>query len=206
MNRDLRDRFDGAVGGDPGVPPGVLAMAAITEGSRMRRRHRIVSGVMATAVVLTAGGVAAANLPWDRADPAAPQRVTVAAAMMPASAPSCALEPVDHDATDLAVFLDAGTTAAQRTALDTALADDDRVSAVQFETREQAHQKFRIRWAHEPDLLAVARTEDFPESFRVRLTSPAHDAAVRQRYAGMAGVRLIIGRSCSPDAPVGGTL
>ncbi|MEU4158000.1 permease-like cell division protein FtsX [Actinoplanes sp. NPDC026670] len=203
MNRDLRDRFDGAVGGDPGVPPGELAMAAIAEGSRIRRRTRIAAGV-ATGLVLVAGGAAGAALPWGAPDPAAPAPETIAAAMLPVSAPTCSERPVDENATDLAVFLATGATDGQRAEVEAAVHDDARVDVVVFESRDSAYERFADLWADSPDFVAALDVREFPESFRLRLVSPEQDAAVRGRLAALPGVSQIIGHTCPKSAPVGG--
>lgn len=204
MHRDLRDRFDGAFAGDPGVPPGELAVAAIAEGGRMRRRRRTVVAGVATGLVLLAGGVAGANLPW-AADPAGPPPpTTIAAAMLPVSSPSCSTRPVDTGATDLAVFLTPEATDRQRAAVDAAVHDDTRVAIVVFESRQSAYERFTELWADSPDFVAAVDPRDLPESFRLRLVSPEQDAAVRARFAAMPGVTQIIGHVCPASAPVGG--
>jgi hypothetical protein len=197
VQRDLREHFELAVSDDPGVPPGEMARAAITDGGRMRRRRNQLAAAGMVAVV---GAVTGLGLATAGGTPEPP--VTVAAAMAPVSAPSCTQRPVESDATDVMIFLDS----AQREVLQNALEADPRVDALSFESREQAYEKFRSRWAHEPDLIAAVSAGQFPEAFRLRLVSAAQYTALRADYATAAGVEQIIGRKCSPDAPVGGTL
>ncbi|GIF39478.1 permease-like cell division protein FtsX [Actinoplanes xinjiangensis] len=205
MDGHLRDRFEQATAGDPGAPPGELALAAITEGGRIRRRrHRLVAAGVAAGLVLAAGGLTAANLPWGAADRTATPPVTIAAAMVPVSAPSCSQSPVEDHATDLAVFLATEATDRQRDAVAAAVRDDARVDAVVFESRAEAYQRFATLWADSPDFVAAINADDLPESFRLRLTDPEHDAALRARFAAMPGVAQILGHRCPTDAPVGG--
>ncbi|MEU4419065.1 permease-like cell division protein FtsX [Actinoplanes sp. NPDC024001] len=198
MNLHLRDQFDRAVSDDPGAALDEMASAAMVEGGRLRRRRtrRVVLGV-AGGMVAVVGALTAVNLP---SDPSAP--VTVAAAMMPPTAPSCVQHPVEVGANHAVVFVEAS----QQAAVGEALRGDPRVDALEFESRALAYERFRDRWAQEPDLLAAVSAEQFPESFRVRLVDAGQFAAFRERYAAMAGVDQIIGRKCGQDAPVGGVL
>lgn len=196
MDANLRDHFDRAVGDDPGDDPGTMAHVAIAARRRTRRRQRAVAlvGVVAalgTAAVLSTGGE---------------EPPTLTQAMMLVAAPSCSEEPVERDATDVALFLDDAVTGPQRSALAAALAGDDRVGAHSFETREQAYQRFRVLWADSPDFVAAVDVDQIPESFRLRLTDPGRYAALRDDYAAMAGVGQIVGRVCPVSAPVGGIL
>ncbi|WP_328475532.1 permease-like cell division protein FtsX [Actinoplanes sp. NBC_00393] len=197
MQRDLREHFELAVSDDPGVPPGEMARAAISDGGRMRRRRHQLAAAGMVAVVGAVAGLGLAT-----ADRASEPPVTIAAAMAPVSAPSCTERPVESDATDVMIFLDSG----HRQVLQNALEADARVDALSFESREQAYEKFRSRWAHEPDLIAAVSADRFPEAFRLRLVSPAQYTAFRADFATADGVEQIIGRRCTPDAPVGGVL
>lgn len=206
MERQLREHFERSVGEDPGVAPDEMARAAIFDGVRLRRRRsRLAAAGMAAGVVIAIGTAAGLNLEVGSPTPAGPP-VSVAAAMAPVAAPSCQRQAVERDATDAVIFLTAALTDQQRAALRTALSDDPRVAALIFESREQAYQKFRTRWAQNPDLLAAVTADQFPESFRLRLATASQYTAVRSRYARMEGVEQVIGRSCAKNAPVGGSL
>ena len=200
MTQNLRDHFDRAVDDDPGAALDEMADAAITEVGRSRRRRRQVAVGVAAGVVVAVGLVT--GLTPGAADPP----VTVAAAMMPVTAPSCVQEPVDTGVTDVAVFLAATATGAQRSALHAELRADPRVGTLLFEGREQAFQRFRARYAQHPDLIDAVAVDRFPESFRLRLRDGDRYAHFRSRYATMGGVGQIVGRRCAPDAPVGGIL
>lgn len=206
MDMNLREHFDRAVSDDPGFDPGDMAHAAIAGGRRMRRRRgQMVAAGVAAGVVTVLGAVAGLN---QLSEPPRPRSstVTIAAAMMPVAAPSCSVKPVDRDATDVVIFLTAGVTDRQQSALKSALADDARVHTLQFENRGEAYQRFRMLWANNPDLVAAVSADQFPESFRLRLADASKYDALRTQYAAMDGVELIIGRICQPSAPVGGIL
>jgi cell division transport system permease protein len=207
---DLRDHFDRAVSDDPGAALEDMADAAIAEGGRLRRRRNQraaigVAAAVAAGVVVVIGTVAGLNLSPNAPKSAVPP-VTLAAAMMPVTAPSCRHDPVDADATDVVIFLAAEVTDVQRSALDTALRDDPRVDAMMFENREEAYQRFRTRFAQYPDFLAAVSAAQLPESFRMRLGAAEQYTEFRLQYATMDGVGQISGRRCTKDAPVGGIL
>lgn len=206
MERRLREHFERSVGEDPGVASEEMARAAIFEGVHLRRRRsRLAAAGVAAGVVVAIGTAAGLNLEVRSPTPSGPT-VTVAAAMAPVTAPSCQRQPVERDATDAVIYLTAESTNQQRAVLTTALSDDPRIDALIFESREQAHQRFRTRWAQNPDLLAAVTADQFPESFRLRLSAASQYTAVHSQYASMDGVELVIGRICAKDAPVGGSL
>ena len=195
---DLREHFERAVDDDPGADPGVMAHAAIVRGGQVRRRRRQVAGA-AGGVLAVLGVVAGLNLP-SQAEPA----VTVAAAMRPPAAPSCSVDPVERDATDVAIFLKSDTSGPQQAALASALGEDARVGTVVFESRSAAYEKFRRLWADSPDFVDAVSPKDLPESFRVRLVDAAQFTAFHSDYAAMDGVQDIVGRICLVGAAVGG--
>jgi hypothetical protein len=193
VERHLRDHFDRAVDDDPGVAPGYLARAAIAEGVRLRRRrnHRAVAAA-ATGLAVVIGVAAGLSLP-----PGHP------ATDRPAVASSCTARPVERDATDVAIFLKAGISDAQRTAILAALSADPQVKSLVFAGHGDAYERFQQLWADKPQTDLVT-ADHIAESFRVRLVVPAQYTAFRSRYATMAGVDEVVGRRCPVDAPVGG--
>ncbi|MFF0372966.1 permease-like cell division protein FtsX [Actinoplanes missouriensis] len=204
MTPTLRDHFDRAVGDDPGAALGDLARTAILDGGRLRRRRQLVTAGVAAGLVaiLGAGAGAAVSLRDDTARPP----ITLAAAMMPRTAPACVPHPVDTDATDAAVFLTDELTGGRASAVETALRADPRVAAVEFESRAEAYRKFTALWADSPDFVAAVDPAQIPESFRLRLVEPGQYTALQADYSAMPGVQLVSGRRCTADAPVGGLL
>jgi hypothetical protein len=206
VDQNLREHFDRAVSDDPGAAPGEMAQAAIIEGGRLRRRrNRLGVAGVAAGVVAAVGAVAGMNTVLAGPEPVERPSTTIAAAMMPVAAQSCT-EPVETGATDVAVFLDAGLPAGQRSALESALNDDPRVATLVFENRAQAYERFRARWAHAPDFVAAVSPDSVPESFRLRLANASQYTALRAQYAAIDGVSQVVGRVCPVDAPVGGVL
>ncbi|GLY99179.1 permease-like cell division protein FtsX [Actinoplanes sp. NBRC 103695] len=206
MEQHLRDQFDRAVGDDPGAPLDEMATAAIAAGTRLReRRHYWVPAGVAAGVLVVVGAVAGLTLPLDASKSDEPP-VTVAAAMVPMTAPACLKRPVETDVTDAVVFLTPEVTDVQRAALDTALSQDPGLAARSYESREDAFRRFQIRWKDNPDLVKAVTPYELPESFRLRLRAAEQFTALRDRYASMGGVQEIIGRKCAAGAPIGGVL
>ncbi|BCJ46154.1 hypothetical protein GCM10010168_51030 [Actinoplanes ianthinogenes] len=208
MDASMRRHFDRAAGDGPGFDPGEMAQSAIAEVGRVRRRRRqwAAIGGSAAGVVAVLGVVAALSLPSGGAGPQTGPGPAAAAMWQPAAAPSCSAQPVAEDATDVAIFLTDRATEGQRAALHTALGADLRISALEYETREQAYERFKALYADSPDFVQAVDRDSIPASFRLRLTDPARFADFRERYAAMPGVAQIVGRVCEPGAPVGGTL
>ncbi len=145
------------------------------------------------------GVMAGLGLPSDAEPP-----VTVAAAMMPLAAPSCSVNPVESDATDVALFLDGDVSGRERSALASALDEDPRVATVFFQDRSAAYEKFRELWADSPDFVAAVSPQDLPESFRLRLVNASQFTSFRSDYLGEDGVHDVLGRICPVGAAVGG--
>ncbi|HEV7208779.1 MAG TPA: permease-like cell division protein FtsX [Mycobacteriales bacterium] len=90
---------------------------------------------------------------------------------------------------EVAVYLKADVTAAERDALRTMLTSDPRVARVQYESHEQALAKFKSEFAGQKDLVnSVSGPEALPESFRVKLKNPKEYTVIASKYGGVAGV------------------
>nr|BFE74093.1 hypothetical protein GCM10020092_073940 [Actinoplanes digitatis] len=113
---------------------------------------------------------------------------------------------MERDATDVGIFLGAGTTEGQRSAVASSLGNDGRVAAMHYESRAEAFERFKKLWADDPDFVASVSADQLPPSFRVRLADAAQYAAFRAQYAAMDGVDQIVGRTCPASAPIGGIL
>ncbi|WP_213007522.1 permease-like cell division protein FtsX [Paractinoplanes toevensis] len=204
MDANLREQFDRAVDDDPGADPGEMALAAIAEGGRIRRRRRgIAAATVAAVLVLVAGVVTAVNLRPGGSGPVSPPEA-FAPAMMLVAAPSCASKTVEKNATDVVIFLGPAVTAERKAELRSKLDDDPRVGAVLYEGREDAYERFRKLWSDSPDFVSSVSPKELPETFRVRMEKRSRYASLRADYAAMDGIEWIEGRVCTADAPVGG--
>jgi cell division transport system permease protein len=206
VDQHLRDQFDRAVGDDPGARLDEMATAAITAGTRLRqRRHYWVPAGVAAGVVVVIGVVAGLTLPPNTPKPEEPP-MTVAAALMPRTAPTCVERAVETDITDAVIFLTPEVTEVQRSALDAAISLEPNVESRSYESREDAYRRFAHNRKDNPDLIKPLSPARFPDSFRLRFRGTEQYSALRARYATMAGVQDIIGRKCAAGAPTGGLL
>jgi hypothetical protein len=206
VDANLRERFDRAVSDDPGADLGEMAHAAIAQGGRVRRRRRqmAVAG-MAAGVVLVLTVVAGVNHRSSVPGPANP--AAVAPTMMLVAALDCSAKPVQKDATDVVIIpgdADGHVTDQMLSRLRSDLNDDPRVAAVFFVTHEEAYQRFKKQWPHNPDFVASVSPDMLAQFFRLRLVDPSQYTAFRTQYAARDDVDFIEGRICRPSAPVGG--
>ncbi|HWC79743.1 MAG TPA: permease-like cell division protein FtsX [Pseudonocardiaceae bacterium] len=65
------------------------------------------------------------------------------------------------------------------------------VKDVQFESRNQAYQRFKQEFSAMPELEALARPEALPASLRVTLNSPDSSAAIEQAFANKPHVKSV---------------
>ncbi len=73
-----------------------------------------------------------------------------------------------------------------------ALADDPRISGVEFETQEAAYATFAELFADRPELVAATPPDALPASFRVRLTDATQFADVATAYGTFDGVDEVV--------------
>ena len=73
-----------------------------------------------------------------------------------------------------------------------AIALDKDISSARFVTKEQAHAIFAKDFADQPALVQSTKRSDLPESLRITLRDNKSMDAVRQRYASLAGVDVVI--------------
>ncbi|MDR7281045.1 permease-like cell division protein FtsX [Catenuloplanes atrovinosus] len=185
MDQDLKGLFGRAVADEP-VPLGDIAADAITGGTRIRRRRRVLTGsAAAVALVAVLGAVNLVPRPAP-----APEVVQFGLA----SWSEC--DVTDQFADEAAIFLEHDATAEQRAALDRSLAADRALRGYFFEDRQAAYQKFVTLWADSPDLVNSVTAEQLPEAFRARLTDRSEWAGFRARYENAPGVDEIIGAVC----------
>jgi cell division transport system permease protein len=100
---------------------------------------------------------------------------------------------VYYEQVEVTIFLKTqDTTADQKAAIDAGLKDDALVQTYDFETKEEAYERFKEIYAAVPELIAQTKPESLPESYRVKLKNPDTFDAFSDKYKTMAGVDTII--------------
>jgi cell division transport system permease protein len=93
---------------------------------------------------------------------------------------------------EVSIFLRTDVTEAQRTAINSAIDGNALVLSKQYETREQAFERFKTLWADSPDFVSSVGPNSLPESFRVRLKNPEQYKAFAAEMQGFPGIQDII--------------
>ncbi|MEH1128501.1 permease-like cell division protein FtsX [Micromonospora sp. CPCC 206061] len=93
---------------------------------------------------------------------------------------------------EVAIFLDAEVTDAQRSELKTQLEGDPLVREVIYESKQQAYEKFKTMYADAPDLVNAVKEGQLPESFRVRLNNPEQFKQIFDKYENTEGIETIV--------------
>jgi cell division transport system permease protein len=94
---------------------------------------------------------------------------------------------------EVSVFLKTlDVTPEQKAAIQSQLDGDDLVQRFEFETKEQAYNRFKEIYAAAPELIEQTKPESLPESYRVKLKDPNQFETFKAKYANMPGVDTII--------------
>ncbi|HEX2774360.1 MAG TPA: permease-like cell division protein FtsX, partial [Micromonosporaceae bacterium] len=93
---------------------------------------------------------------------------------------------------EVSVFLKPDVTEEQRTGLETALKSDPLVREVKFETKEEAHARFKDLFRDAPDLVNAVPPDKLPESYRVKLKNPEEYNQIYAKYKDTQGIDSII--------------
>lgn len=90
-------------------------------------------------------------------------------------------------------------TEAQKAAVKQTLDGLDQVAEVQYESKEQAYQRFQEQFKTTPGFTQSTRPGDIPDSYRVRLKDAEQYKAVEDAVSGLAGVDQIINEKAILD-------
>jgi cell division transport system permease protein len=100
---------------------------------------------------------------------------------------------VYYEQVEVTIFLkNPDATQEQKDAIDAGLKSDEFVQTYDFETKEEAYERFKEIYAAVPELIAQTKPESLPESYRVKLKNPDDFNAFSEKYRTMAGVDTII--------------
>ena len=93
---------------------------------------------------------------------------------------------------EVSIFLREDVTEAQRATIQQALEANPLVAAKEYETRQQAFEKFQVLWRDSPDFVKSVTPESLPESWRVKLKDPEQYAAFNDQIKGTPGIQDIV--------------
>jgi cell division transport system permease protein len=93
---------------------------------------------------------------------------------------------------EVSIFLREDVTDAQRTAINQALDGNPLVQSKEYETREQAFEKFKVLWRDSPDFIKSVGPDSLPESFRVKLKDPEKYKQFADEIQGQQGIQDIV--------------
>jgi cell division transport system permease protein len=195
VDQKLHSLFEQALADEPAASPADLAQVAMAEGTRLRRRRRLVAGGSAAGVLAVFATIVALNVgaPADKTPP-----VTAGVAALPQASQTCA-PPAPDAPVNVIVVLQIDITARQQAVLDTALRSDPAVSQSTLQTREQAYANFKELWRNEPAFVKSISPEQFPEIFRVTLANPSAYPAFAARVRAFAGTEDVNGLFCGAE-------
>ena len=93
---------------------------------------------------------------------------------------------------EVSIFLREDVSEAQRAAITQAIDTNPLVASKEYETREQAFEKFKVLWRDSPDFINSVGPDSLPESFRVKLKNPEQYKAFADQMQGQQGIQDIV--------------
>lgn len=95
---------------------------------------------------------------------------------------------VYYEQVEVTIFLKTpDTTQEQKDTIKASLDSDPLVQSVEFETQQQAFERFKEIYASAPDLTSLTKPESLPESYRVKLKNPDSFAQFNEKYKQYVG-------------------
>jgi cell division transport system permease protein len=92
---------------------------------------------------------------------------------------------------EVAVFLNRDVTPSERDSIQRDLLAMPEVDTVNYETKQEAYEAFKVLFRDQPDIVENTTAEALPESFRVKLKDPNEFEVVRDRLEGRPGIGQI---------------
>ena len=97
-----------------------------------------------------------------------------------------------YDRVEVSIFLAEDVTEAQRDSIEDDLQALPEVERVDYESKEDAYERFKEQFKDSPQLVENASPEALPESFRVKLKDPEKFDVVASAFAERAGVEQVL--------------
>ncbi|GAA1602813.1 permease-like cell division protein FtsX [Actinoplanes couchii] len=92
----------------------------------------------------------------------------------------------------VSVFLTDDVTEPQKAAIDQAIKGSGLIASQEYESKEDALERFKKLWADSPDFVDAIGADSLPESYRVKLTDPEKYDQFSQAIEGLPGIRQVI--------------
>lgn len=92
----------------------------------------------------------------------------------------------------VSVFLNDDITEGQKQAIDQAISGSNLVVDKQYESKEEALERFKKLWADSPDFVNAINADSLPESYRVKLSDPEKYEQFAEVIEKLPGIRQII--------------
>ncbi|GAB1689588.1 permease-like cell division protein FtsX [Krasilnikovia sp. M28-CT-15] len=92
----------------------------------------------------------------------------------------------------VSIFLKKDVTDAQRTAINQAIDSSPLVLKKEYESRQQAFEKFKVLWQDSPDFVKSVTPDSLPESFRVKLKDPEKYKDFADQVQSQQGIQDIV--------------
>ena len=93
---------------------------------------------------------------------------------------------------EVSIFLKGNVTQEQRDQLRAELESMPDVEHVEFETKEQAYERFKVQFKDSEEIISTTTPEALPESFRVKLRDPKKFDVVASAFAERPGVDNVV--------------
>lgn len=96
-----------------------------------------------------------------------------------------AMKDIYYDKVQVSIFLTDEVTEEEKTAIEGKLDDlteEGEVSDVQYESRDEAYERFKQQFESQPDLVENTPKEAIPESYRVSLVNPERYEAIAEAF------------------------
>src|SRR5690349_15094407 len=93
---------------------------------------------------------------------------------------------------EVSIFLREDVSEAQRAAITQAIDTNELVASKEYETRQQAFEKFKVLWRDSPDFVKSVGPDSLPESFRVKLKNPEQYQTFADQIKDLPGIQDIV--------------
>ncbi|BCJ52079.1 cell division protein FtsX [Actinoplanes sp. NBRC 14428] len=93
---------------------------------------------------------------------------------------------------EVSIFLRDDVTEAQRAAINQAIDQNSLVQSKEYETQEQAYEKFKVLWRDSEDFVKSVKPDSLPASYRVKLKDPEQYQAFADQIRTQQGIQDIV--------------